>query len=141
MWCDDFIDLAGAVGKVFIESGKQTRLEKEIGKLGIDMAASVIKDTASARENNLKAACEYWKNRVRVAANKHGLTKVVLISTVDARGNRSAVICMYGGNIAGFANELNICHATSGYSFDDLQKIQQLEKQFGEVIYEKISKA
>ena len=138
---NEFIDAAGFAGKAIIESGTQTREEKEWEKFKVDVASAVIKELCAEQEKIQRSNAERWMIRVKDAADKFGLTRVVILPGTDSCGKGYARICMYGGDTKSFCQALNITGVSTNFSDSDIKEIQRQEKQAGVVIYEKRLKA
>jgi len=138
MSLQDSVDFAGAIGKIRIENSDLSRDAKELKKLQVDMLAAGIKQLIP--ENSVSNGMPVnwkWVLTAKGFAEKYGLIKVALLPQIAANGNIQTLVFMRGGDTRSFCREMNIEGFRTGFADDETAEMQQLEKQFGVVVFEK----
>lgn len=134
----DSIDFAGAIDKIRIEKSDLTRDAKELKKIQVDMLVAGIKQLIPENgvPNGMPVNWE-WVLTAKGIAEKYALTKVVLLPKSDAYDNIQTMFIMRGGDTKSFCREMNIEGFRTNFTDNEEAEIQQLEKRFGVIIFEK----
>ena len=114
--------------KLLVDISKMDEHKKETVKLGIDVAAELLKLEVNSRKAGIA--------RVQNAARFYNLDRVVAFPCV-VHGTSTVLLRMYGGSIPAFCQHLNIPLFSENDVQLDPTYMTQMEQQYGVVLYER----
>lgn len=114
--------------KLLVDISKMDERKKETVKLGIDVAAELLKLEVNSRKAGIV--------RIQNAARFYNLDRVVAFPCI-VQGESTVLLRMYGGSIPAFCQHLKIPLFSENNIQLDPAYMTQMEQQHGVVLYER----